>query len=90
MKVEKVIQVTCCPATKLLPLRYVAKTNCTHTTVAHNTHLTDSANARFAANACVRMLNNYPDNVANGVVYEILAAGVMPDSKSYVYFISAL
>lgn len=81
----KVIQVTFAGATKTLGKRYIAKSDSAHVTTDYNGTLTDSANQRFAANACIREMNLDTDNMLAGIKYEIVASGTMPDGKSIVY-----
>ena len=81
----KVIQVTFAPATATKGKRYIAKSDVAHVTTDYNPHLTDSANARFAANACIREMNLDADTMLAGIKYEIVASGTMPDGKSIVY-----
>lgn len=81
----KVIQVTFASATATKGKRYIAKSDCAHVTTDYNAHLTDSANARFAANACIREMNLDADTMLAGIKWEIVASGTMPDGKSVVY-----
>ena len=86
----KVIQVTFAPATATKGKRYIAKSDVAHVTTDYNPHLTDSANARFAANACIREMNLDADTMLAGIKYEIVASGTMPDGKSIVYIAEEL
>lgn len=81
----KVIQVTFAPATATKGKRYIAKSESAHVTTDYNPHLTDSANQRFAANACIREMNLDADTMLAGIKWEIVASGTMPDGKSVVY-----
>ena len=81
----KVIQVTFAPATATKAKRYIAKSESAHVTTDYNPHLTDSANQRFAANACIREMNLDADTMLAGIKWEIVAGGTMPDAKSVVY-----
>lgn len=81
----KVIQVTFAPATATKGKRYIAKSESAHVTTDYNPHLTDAANQRFAANACIREMNLDVDTMLAGIKWEIVASGTMPDGKSVVY-----
>lgn len=81
----KVIQVTFAGATATKGKRYIAKSDVAHVTTDYNPHLTDSANARFAANACIREMNLDADTMLAGIKWDIVASGTMPDGKSVVY-----
>jgi hypothetical protein len=81
----KVIQVTFASATATKGKRYIAKSESAHVTTDYNPHLTDSANQRFAANACIREMNLDADTMLAGIKWEIVASGTMPDGKSVVY-----
>lgn len=81
----KVIQVTFASATATKGKRYIAKSESAHVTTDYNPHLTDSANQRFAANACIREMNLDADTMLAGIKWEIVASGTMPDGKSIVY-----
>ena len=81
----KVIQVTFAPATATKGKRYIAKSESAHVTTDYNPHLTDAANQRFAANACIREMNLDADTMLAGIKWEIVASGTMPDGKSVVY-----
>ena len=81
----KVIQVTFAGATATKGKRYIAKSDAVHTTTDYNPDLTDSANMRFAANACIREMNMDASMMLRRVKWEIVASGTMPDAKSVVY-----
>ena len=81
----KVIQVTFAGATKTLGKRYIAKSESAYVTTDYNPDLTDAANMRFAANACVREMNLETGTMLAGIKYAIVASGYMPDAKSVVY-----
>lgn len=81
----KVIQVTFAGATATKGKRYIAKSDSAHVTTDYNGDLTDSANMRFAANACVREMNLDTTAMLAGIKYEIVASGTIPDGKSVVY-----
>lgn len=86
----KVIQVTFAPATATKGKRYIAKSDVAHVTTDYNSHLTDSANARFAANACIREMNLDTDTMLAGIKWDIVASGTMPDGKSIVFIAGEL
>lgn len=81
----KVIQVTFAGATATKGKRYIAKSDSAHVTTDYNPDLTDSANMRFAANACIREMNLDTTTMLTGIKYAIVAGGIMPDGKSQVY-----
>lgn len=81
----KVIQVTFAGATATKGKRYIAKSDAAHVTTDYNPDLTDSANMRFAANACIREMNTDAGMMLRRVKWEIVASGTMPDGKSVVY-----
>jgi hypothetical protein len=81
----KVIQVKFAPATKTKPKRSVANSDSAHSEVEWDSNLTDAANFRKAANAIVFEMNSEPANAIHGISYSIVASGLMPDGKSWVY-----
>lgn len=81
----KVIQVTFAGATKTLGRRYIAKSESAYVTTDYNPDLTDAANMRFAANACIREMNLDTNAMLAGIKWEIVASGTMPDGKSVIY-----
>lgn len=82
---SKVIQVTFAGATATKGRRYIAKSESAYVTTDYNPDLTDSANQRFAANACIREMNLDTTAMLAGIKYVIVAGGMMPDGKSMVY-----
>lgn len=86
----KVIQVTFSPATATKGKRYIAKSDVAHVATDYNPHLTDSANARFAANACIREMNLDTDTMLAGIKWDIVASGTMPDGKSIIFIAEEL
>ena len=86
----KVIQVTFASATATKGKRYIAKSDAVHVTTDYNPHLTDSANARFAANACIREMNLDTDTMLAGIKWDIVASGTMPDGKSIIFIAEEL
>lgn len=86
----KVIQVTFASATATKGKRYIAKSDTAHVTTDYNPHLTDSANARFAANACIREMNLDTDTMLAGIKWDIVASGTMPDGKSIIFIAEEL
>ena len=81
----KVIQVAFAGATATKGKRYIAKSDVAHVTTDYNPHLTDSANARFAANACIREMNLDTDTMLAGIKWNIVSSGTMPDGKSIIF-----
>lgn len=83
----KVIQVMFAGATNTKGKRLIAKSEEARCEVVWNQDLTDSANYRAAANELLFMINSEPHNAVNRIKYSIVAGGLMPDNKSYVYII---
>ena len=81
----KVIQVTFAGATNTKGKRSIAKSDSARVEEDWDYDLTDAANYRKAANKVVFEMNSEPANALKGIRYTIVAGGLMPDGKSYIY-----
>lgn len=82
---SKVIQVKFAPATATKVKRCIANSDAARIESDWNYELTDSANYRLAANRLITELNSMEHNYINRIKFTIMAGGMMPDGKSYVY-----
>lgn len=81
----KVIQVKFGAPTATKGKRCIALSDSARTECDWNQDLTDTANYRYAANRIVFEMNSELHNALHRIKWEIVAGGMMPDGKSYIY-----
>lgn len=81
----KVITVKYVPATGKKGKRSLAQSESARVEEPWDYELTDAANYRKAANRVVFEMNSEPANVVHGIRYTIVASGLMPDGKCWVF-----
>jgi hypothetical protein len=85
---SRVILTKVMAASATKPVRVKAQSVSAQAEVKWNHDLTDAANYRYAANHLVQQINAEPYNARNGIKWEIVAGGLMPDGNTYAFIIS--